>query len=288
MSQNRRTCIVTHTGCDMTPAAADQLGIKIIPDIVMYDGHSYLNGYEIDAAEFYERLRSSRKLPTSSHPNTTMFADAFRQVSSNDYDEILCLTCTSKMSGTYSTASVSARMVQEEGFPIPIYVYDTLWVSHAMGLMVEEAKRLADEGYRAQQIMELLENMRPRVAMYIMMETLKYAYMGGRTGAIELMASQMIGIRPLLTFIDGLSQNLAILRNAREGFRNIAKRYQNEAAPGGGAIVFHGNNVHRAETLCNLIHAFDPEAKLRIEPVGPVIGVYGGPSSVGVAFVRRV
>ncbi len=287
MSEMRRTCIVTHTGCDMPIAAGDQLGIKIIPDIIMFDGLTFLNGVDLDPVSFYERLRTAKKLPTSSHPNTQMFLEAFREVAADDrFDEIFCVTCTSKMSGTYNTAMLAARTAAEEGLTIPIYVYDSLWVSHAQRLLVEKANELAIEGYRSAYIAEVLEEMRPRITIYIMMESLKYAYLGGRTGAIQLLAAQYFGIRPVMTFIDGISYNLAVLRNAREGFRFIVKKFKEESGPGQSGIVFHGNDPHRGETLYRMLLEVNPTADLRIQDVGPVIGLYGGPNNVGVTYAR--
>lgn len=287
MSESRRTCIVTHTGCDMPIATANQLGIKIIPDILMFDGKAYFNGVDLDPISFYERLRTVKKLPTSSHPNTQMFLDAFKEVEADGrFDEIVCITCTSKMSGTYNTAMLAARTAAEEGVKIPIHVYDSLWVSHAQRLQVEEANRLAHEGYKARHIIDVIEEMRPRITIYIMMESLKYAYLGGRTGAIQLLAAQYFGIRPVMTFIDGISYNLAVLRNAREGFRFITKKFEQEGEPGQSGIIFHGNDIHRAETLHRMLLEVNPTAQLRIEDVGPVIGLYGGPNNVGVTYAR--
>jgi len=285
MNQARRTCIVTHTGCDMTLERAKQLSIVMIPDIVIYEERAYLNGVELEPVSFYERLSGSSKLPTSSHPNNRMFMDAFCGISG--CEEILCLTCTSQMSSTYSTACVSAQLVREEGFPIPVRVYDTKQVSHGMGLMVEEAARLADAGASAQEIIEALDAMQNRIGVYFMLETLKYAYKGGRTGAIGLLATDILGVRPILLFKDGTVRDIGILRNAHESLKAVAGHYKKEAKKGGDVIVFHGNVPFRAQTLSHMIAEIDPDAKLRTEFVGPVIGLYAGPGTAGVAFVKE-
>lgn len=285
MKQTRGTCIVTHSGCDMPMDRAKALSIVMVPDIVIYEDRAYLNGVELEPVSFYERLSGNGKLPTSSHPNNRMFMDAFLGISG--CEEILCLTCTSQMSGTYSTACVSAELVREDGFPIPVYVYDTRQVSHGMGLMVEEAVRLADEGLGAKEIMAALDGMQSRIGVYFMLETLKYAYKGGRIGAITLLATDILGVRPILLFKDGTVKDIGVLRNARESLKAVAERYRREAKRGGDVIVFHANHPRRAQTLCGMISEIDPHAKIRTEFVGPVIGLYAGPGTAGIAFVKE-
>ena len=122
----QKVTIVTHTGCDLSFADAEKYNITLLPDIVIFDETQYRNNIDLLPEEFYERLDNAEHLPTSSHPNPAAFMDAFRNAGT---EEIICITNTSKMAGTYNTASLAARLIEEEeGFSSKIYVYDSLQI----------------------------------------------------------------------------------------------------------------------------------------------------------------
>jgi len=78
-----------------------------------------------------------------------------------------------------------------------------------------------------------------------------------------------------------------VQRNARESLKWLARRYEREAEKGRAAIIGHGDHLHRAQTLCEMIKDLDKLASLRINYIGPPIGIHSGPSSVGIAFIKQ-
>ncbi len=285
MSSKKRTCIVAQTGCDILMEEAEQEGIFLIPDLVTHKEREYYSQVDIGSAELYRILRTTDKLPTSAHSGPAVFMRVFERA--REYDEIICVVLTSKMSGSMNGALLAARIAQEEGFPVSIHIYDSLSASHGMGLIVREANRLANEGLTAKEIMERLDVFRSRICIYFMFESLKCAWQGGRVSALGPLFTDKLGVRPLFSFPEGLIRPVGLLRNAREGMRSLARHYEKEADRTRDACIFHGDDLHRGRRVEEMIRAFAPEAPLRIGIVGPPIGLHSGPSAVGVAFVRR-
>ena len=105
----------------------------MIPEWVILGAQQYRNNIDIIPDRFYKKLSESKELPTSSHPSPAQFMDSFSSVS--EYDEIICLVVTSKMAGTYNTASFVAEQMMDEGFPAKIYVFDSLQISLGLGVL---------------------------------------------------------------------------------------------------------------------------------------------------------
>lgn len=278
--------IVTQTGSNFPLDEAERLGITVLPDILVFDGVEYKNVYELSAEEFYEKLKTVTKLPTSSYPHVSDFVDTFVELS-KDADEIIYFAVTSKMSGSYSAALTAADMAREAGAQCPIYVYDTLEVSHPMRLMIYEAYRLAESGLTASEIIEKMEEYRHKMGCYFILGSLKYAKMGGRVGVIKALAADAMGIKPLMVFEDGVVRDIGVARSMEEGMDKVVAKYKEEADFSQRVIVIHEAAPERAAALEAKIKAINPDADIIIDYEGPVVGMYAGPGGAGLAFVKK-
>ena len=284
--ESRIVRLITHTGCDMPLEEARKLHVGMISDKVIFGDAEYRNMTEITADEFYGKMAAVKELPTSSGPSVGDFVRAFKEAA-DDADEILCLMITSKMSGCYATAVAAAGTLKRQGFQVPVYVYDTQQCSHGMAQMVRAAVKMAENGSSALQIMEKLTDLQSRMGVYFVLESLKNARKGGRVGAIKALAADALGIKPLLLFSDGLVSDYAVARGMADGMERVASQFFKEGDPEEVVTVFHGAAPERAEEMKKIILREVPAAMVRVESVGPVIGIYTGSGCVGIAFTKK-
>lgn len=278
--------IFTNSVSDLTPQYAQELGVTMIPDIIAFSAEEqYRNNEDIDPPALYRRLAVCQKLPTTSHPNLEQYMQAFR--SASDADEILCISLTSKMSGSYGTACSARQLLQEQGFTVPIRVYDSLQVSYGLAFLVRQAARMAQRGDTADQIMEQLDLLRPKVGVYFVMESLENARRGGRVGAIRVLAADLLKVKPILTFRDGLVYDQGVVRGYSKAVDRVLERYRQKAQFGGEVFLFHADRQELAEEVEKRLLEMDPQAKIQIGWVGAVIGIYTGPGCLGLAFQER-
>ena len=282
----KKVAVVTHTGSDLPLDEAEKLGIFMIPDKVLFGEDEYRNMTEISADDFYARLAEAQQLPTSSQPSLGDFVKAYRSAAA-DADEVLCLMITSKMSGCYAAAVSAAQMVKRQGLEVPVYVYDTQQCSHGMAQMVRAAAELAGAGLSSAEIMEKLTALQPKMGVYIVLESLENARKGGRVGAVTAMAADALGVKPVLVFKDGLVRDHAIARNYDSGMKKVADIFLKEGDPNMPVTVFHGAAPEKAEILRDMILQQAPGTEVRVETVGPVIGIYAGSGCTGIAFTKR-
>lgn len=278
--------IFTNSVSDLTPQYAQELGVTMIPDIIAFSAEEqYRNNEDIDPPALYRRLAVCEKLPTTSHPNLEQYMQAFQ--SASDADEILCISLTSRMSGSYGTACSARQLLQEQGFAVPIRVYDSLQVSYGLAFLVRQAARMAQQGDNADQIMKQLDLLRPKVGVYFVMESLENARRGGRVGAIRVLAADLLKVKPILTFRDGLVYDQGVVRGYGKAVDRVLERYRQKAEFGGEVFLFHADRQQLAEDVKKRLLEMDPQAKVQIGWVGAVIGIYTGPGCLGLAFRER-
>lgn len=270
----------------MSLTEAEELGIEMIPDKVIFEDQEYRNMVDITADEFYEKLQAADTLPTSSQPSMADYVRAFRRAA-EEGEEVLCLMITSQMSGCFAAARAAADLVKRQGLEVPLYVYDTQQCSHGMAEMVRAAHEMAETGMRAAEIMERLTGLQHRIGVYFVLESLENARKGGRVGAITARTVSMLGIRPLLRFSDGLVREFGISRNFPAGMKKISEQFIRNGDYDKPVTVFHAAAPRRAQELKKQILESVPQAEIRIEPVGPVIGIYTGTGCAGISFTEK-
>ncbi|MCF0141793.1 MAG: DegV family protein [Parasporobacterium sp.] len=280
-----KVSIITHTGCDISPDEARDISVRMVCDIVVLDNHTYRNLEELSPKQFYDLSVSASDISTS-HFRTGEMIDAMNEASENS-EELLCLSITSKMSGCYSASIVASEIFSEQNKDTKISVYDTSQCSHGMAIMVRKAAEMAEKGADTTEIISALDNLKDRIGIYFILDSLKYAKKGGRVGAVKMLTADILGIKPLMTFRNGEVKDIGVSRSTQEGINAVARRIREEADPSCEITVFHGDAPEKAEALASLIKADFPEASIRFEYVGPVIGVFAGPGTVGAAFTKK-
>ena len=281
--------ILTNSVCDLTPQQLEELGVTAIPDTIAFSPtEQYRNNIEIDPPTLYRRLDSCAELPKTAHPNLDQFMQAFREAAAAPgCTELLCLSLTSKMSGSCNTARTAVKLLEEQGFATPVTVYDSQQVSYGLAVLVKEAALLAAQGLTAAQIVEKLEALRPHVGVYFAMESLANARKGGRAGAIRVLAADLLKVKPILVFKDGLVSDIGIVRGFDRAVDRVVDIYREKAVYGGEVFLFHADRTGLAQTVADRLLAIDPDARIPIGWVGAVIGIYTGAGCLGLAFRQK-
>ncbi len=276
--------VFTNSVSDLPVSLAQEYNIGIVPDIVISEGKEYSCGIDLEPPQLFELMRSSPALPTTSHPNIFIYQSCFKQA--EDYDEILCITITSVMSGSFRTATSAAQALAEEGFAPRVYTYDSMQVSCGLTLMVLQAAQLAQDGKSAEEIIAHLDSIRDKVCLYFSLKSLDNAKKGGRVGDIKHLAAGLLKIVPMLTFRDGTAKDIGLIRHFDRAVNTLSSYYEKFAQKGQRVLIYHGDNHKDALRLKDLVLAIDPDCDIVIVWVGPAIGIYAGEGAIAIAFMK--
>lgn len=279
--------IITQTGSDLSYEEAEKLEITLIPDIVRFGTDEYKVGLELSSEDFYKRMDAASELPTSSHPSVGAFVKAFEAAAKEGYREIICITVTSRMSGSFDTVVAAMSFFSRRYPDTKVLPYDSDQCSHGTLVLIREAVRLAADGKNATEISEALDAYKHRIGFYFMLDSLKNAKKGGRVGTIKALTADLLGIKPLLRFENGQCTDFAKVASSSAGMTALAEILAKEADLSKPVTVFHAGSQEMARQLENEIQKLVGNAQFIEAYVGSVIGIYAGTGAVGIAFTKE-
>ena len=148
--------IILDSACDMQKEEADRLGVWLMPLRTSFGDTVFLDGVDLSHDEFFARLESSKTLPTTSQVPPYDYAAAYRQAADAG-GEVLVITLSSKLSGTYQSAVIAARETDAD-----VTIVDSENVTAGERVLADLAIRLRDAGLRAKEIAAELEAIEKR------------------------------------------------------------------------------------------------------------------------------
>ena len=273
--------IIVDSTADMIPAVASR--VKIVPLTVHFGEKEYVSGVDMDAAKFYEMLVESDTLPTTSQPTPYAFEKAFREAV-EEGDDVVCLTCSGRLSGTNQSANIAA-----EEFEGRVYVVDSATIAIGLGILAEYALDLVDRGMTAEEITLKLLRQRERVRLLALVDTLEYLKKGGRVSAAVAFAGSMLNIKPVITIADGEVKVLGKARGSKQANNLLVQEIQKAGGVDFGKPLLLGYTGLSDALLQKYIQdsaaLWEGNAPyLPVSIVGSVVGTHVGPGAVAVAF----
>ena len=273
--------IVVDATADMIPEVAEC--IKVVPLTVHFGDKAYTTGIDMDARRFYELLVESDTLPTTSQAAPYAFETVFEELVSGG-DEVVCITCSAKLSGTHQSACIAAQE-----FPGRVYVVDSNTIAIGLGILAEYALSLADRGYTAEEIVWNLLQKREKIRLLALVDTLEYLKKGGRLSSAAALAGSILNIKPVITLTGG---EIKVLGKAR-GSRQANNLLVQEILKAGGVdfqkpllLGYTGlsDSVLRKYIQDSAALWEGKRDTLPVSMVGSVVGTHVGPGAVAVAF----
>ncbi|MDY5211438.1 DegV family protein [Intestinibacter sp.] len=197
--------------CDIPEEINNKEFVEMIPLTINVDGKEYKDGVDFTKEEFYNILKDSNNLPKTSQVTYIDFKDIFEKYTKDGYD-VICITGSSKASGTYQSANLAKADVDGN-----IYIFDSLFLSLGSGQYVIKASHLIEEGdLSASEIIKELEKMRDSVNLLFVPFTLEYLKQSGRLPNVLSFVGNMLSIKPICTMQDGKSKIVSKVRGTKQ------------------------------------------------------------------------
>lgn len=293
MTPERQAAVVTDSGCSLWPEdpLVEELSIKIAPLQVTFieDGKPVVYGdYDLSPDDFYQKMASSKSLPTTSGAITGPLIEIYKELAENTQN-IISIHITSKHSQAYSSAVLAARKAKEEIPELSIEVIDSRQLSFGLWFPVAQAARLAQEGKSLEEIkMAVLETI-PQVKLYAALASLENLKKGGRLSKHQAFLASVLQLKLIIGLDGGGEQSGEILPVSRVRTFKQAKKQLVELVKQEEEIVklavLHTNEKEVAEEVRNMLGEFYKQ-EIIIREAGSALGVHAGPGAVGIAFQR--
>ena len=277
--------IITDSMSDIKQEEARLYAIEVLPLHVLFGDESFLDGVDLNAAQFYKKMASTKDFPKTSQIPPEVFSSAFAAALEKG-NEIVCILGSSKLSGTYQSA-VLARDMQESG--APIFLVDSLTASLGEQLLVREAIRLRDEGETAAGIAETISELVRRSSMFGYVDDVKHLVRGGRLPAAAGHISSTLNLKPLLAVSDGSINRAGVSRGKKHCFAWLKKQLDEHPRDKQHPICLaSANNPSDLEELRQYLEGAGVDlGTVYLVEIGAVIGTHTGEGILALSWIHE-
>ena len=274
----QNTAIVVDSTADFSDAQDHYPNWRVVPLYVNFGTDSYKDGVDLTAAQFYERLRTSPELPTTSQPTPGDFLAAYEELSS--YERILSVHIAADLSGTFQSAGTAAAQLGDGR----VRTIDSESASVATAMLATAIQRRLERGTTDEEVDALVERYLREHGLLFTVDTLEFLARGGRIGRAKAFAGQLMNVKPILSIREGEVIPVKRVRGNRKAFQEFvdAVTEQTQNVPGLHIGIAHADAPERMVQIEKMVRDLRPEATIEMETIlGAVIGAHAGPGTVG-------
>lgn len=283
-----KVAIVTDSTSNIPEELLLSHSITQIPLQLIWGDDTYRDGIDINALEFYTRLKTAKVMPTSSQPSPAAFERVYADLLEKGYD-IVSIHISSKLSGTMDSAIQAKNTIGSDR----IALVDSQTTSMALGYSALVTARAAMDGASLDECHKLAEHAVANTGVLFVVSTLEFLHRGGRIGGASAFLGTAIGLKPILTVRDGRVDAQEKVRTMKKALDRVGdilvERVGNQSSLRVAAI--HANAPVEAENLLQKVtdHFGDGVIKESlVTHVSPVIGTHTGPGTVGLTYLVGV
>ena len=278
-----RVAIVADSACDLPASEATAIGVRLVPQLVVFGDREYRSGTELAPDAFWDLLTApDAPFPRTAAPSPAAFEAAFRAELDAGASAVVCVCVGSKLSATVQSATIAGA-----AFPkADVQVFDSMVASEGEGLLVRLAAEMAAAGCPAAAIIDEITAARDAAGLFAALDTLEYLRRGGRISPAQAAIGSVLSVKPIITITDGRVETVDKPRTrsrARARLLELLCRrpidrivVMHARAP--DALLFADELAERAEV---------PREQVRVELFGPAIGAHIGPGGYGAGVLYR-
>ena len=280
--------IVTDINADLPASYLEEHEIEVMYLSYTIDQNTYSRGKELDYKEFYRLMREG-KMPTTSQVNPDEAKRVFLEAM-KDSSEILCLSFSSGLSGTYNSARIAAEEMLEEYPNLKIRVVDSKCASLGEGLFVHKAVTMRAEGKSMVETADWLEENISHFVHIFTVDDLNHLYRGGRVSKTAAVIGTMVNIKPILHVDDeGHLVPIGKVRGRKKSLHELVyymeKKVGNYLSNNDIIFISHGDCLEDANFVAECIKEKFGIDSFLIHNVGPTIGAHSGPGTMALFFI---
>ena len=273
--------IVTDSSCDLPAQLLEELGIEMVPLTVHFGTEVYRDG-ELSLEEFWARAAGPHP-PLTSQPAVGAFDEAYTRLLAR-CEQVLVLTITGKHSGTMNAAQAAAQR-----FGDAVRLFDSQSLSLGLGIQTLVAAQAARAGQPMQEILSTLEDLRTRMQLTIVLDTLENLRRGGRADGFIAVADRMtraLNIKVTINLVEGQLKLLSAARSFKGALERVLNTIE-RLGPLEHLAVIHTRNQEVAQQVTEEIaeRTGFPKERIWLRETGAVLATHAGPGVIGILAV---
>lgn len=287
--------IISDGACDLSSDYTSKHNVLVVPFYVTFDGENYLKeGEGIDHDSFYLKMINEHLVPKTSLPSVQDYVDKFTPLVEKNIP-IICITITSKFSGSYNSAC-TARDILLESYPnAKITIIDSTLNTASQALFVNEACKMAEFGISYEDCVNELNKIKTSGKIFFTVGSLEYLIKNGRIGKLAVLAGDKLGIRPTIIMKDGDISLGGVSRSRKKSLSSVLSCIENFfKQPENNKEDFNFVTAcgYNYEEAMEFTKEFEERLGVKcVEDVkvtiGTAIGCHTGPYALGIGIIRK-
>lgn len=286
-AHNQKILLMTDSASDISDQDLTEGGIVMLPIPITIDGKGYYERVDFTIPEFYERLSAAKELPVTSHILSLTYQQAYEDAYAQGYIDIINTTITSAGSNMFE-AAVFAKKTFFEEHPdaqdkLRITILDSGSYTLGYGYPLVEASKMVKAGKTAEDIVSYLDDFFSTVEIYFAPYTLAYVKKSGRVPAAAAFVGEVLGLRPIISIIDGKTTVIEKVRGDKNLITRLAEvGYANCADKKAPTVVVYGSAAECGEEMSKAISKRFGHSPKALWQAGAAIAINAGPKVVGL------
>lgn len=279
-----KIAVVTDSTAYIPKEILDKLNIHVVPLSVNFGDETFIEGVELTAEQFYEKLKNTKDLPTTSQPAIGTFIEQYEQLEQS-YDAVISVHISKKLSGTFEAAKSAGNMMER----LKVYAYDSELSAMPQGFYAMHAAELIKDGKDIDTIIAELDRIKENTRAYFMVDDLSHLQRGGRLSGAQALLGSLLNIKPILHIVEGSIVPFEKVRTRKRAINRILKMlYDDVQTKRVKRVVFiHANQESAVIQLRDEFQEKYPDIETIISHFGPVVGTHLGEGSLGISWYKK-
>ena len=278
-----KLAVITDSSAYLSAETLQREDLFVLDIPVNIDGEEYVEGINLTAEEFYQKMAQASELPKTSQPSIAKLDEILTSLKEQGYTHALGLFLSSGISGFYQ--NIQYMIDEYEGLTIAFP--DTLITSAPLGIMVESVFNWRDQGDDFAIIQDKLAIQISHTSAFIMVDDLDHLVKGGRLSNGAAILGNLLSIKPILYFNDqGVIEVYEKVRTEKKATKRLIEIIKEATASGQyRVIVIHGNALEKAEELRQHLLDSGVGTDISLATFGSVIGTHLGSGSIALGYI---
>ena len=272
--------LVTDSTADIPADLLEKYRIRVVPNILVIDGATVLDDENFSRQDFYRRLPAMKTVPTTAAASVGAYQELYEELLNQGAQQIVSIHTSSQLSGIYNSASTAAQ-----DFENRIHVMDSETTTLGLGFQVLEAAEAILQGASLDSVLRRVEDVRRRVRVIAMLDTLEYIFRSGRVSWARARLGSLLSIKPFVDLRQGQVFRLGDARTRRNGIERLKELLKSLGRLERLAVLHTNAEADARQFLA------DVRPELSFPPlivnITTVIGTHVGPNGLGFAVVVR-
>jgi DegV family protein with EDD domain len=275
-----KTAWVTDSTAYLDEELSNHPDIYSVPLSVILDEEEFADGIDLTPNQLFDRLKGLKQAPKTSQPSVGAFQSLFEQLS-QDYDQIVAVLLSGKLSGTVSSAEQAAKLVE-----IPVTIVDSHILTMPMSALLKRGMELLDSGQTLEAVVKDLEALKETNETYVLVGSLEQLHRGGRMSGLQFFLGSMLNVKPIISFDNGALFAKEKVRSEKKAKDRILEYFKQDYEKHHFKEVYLLYGLHQEHTddWKRELEESYPELKVYVAPLGAVIGVHAGENTLGISW----